>query len=159
MARNGKTAEADVLDQLLDKFEHFLQRKSLKLTTQRRQIVQHILAMEKRHFTADDLVDQFRDVRPRVSKATVYRALGVLVEAGLVEPHDFGASHRVYELTAGREHHDHLMCVECGKILEFCSEEVEALQEKIAAQFGFAPTHHSQKIYGTCKECRRKNTR
>lgn len=144
---------------LLDKFDSFLQRKSLKLTAQRRRIVEHILGMEKTHFGADDLVDQFRDDKPRVSKATVYRALGVLVEAGILEQHDFGESHKVFELSEGRDHHDHLMCTKCAKIIEFHSEEMEGLQDKVAAGLGFHPTHHSQKIFGICKDCWKQGLR
>ncbi|MBE7490593.1 MAG: transcriptional repressor [Planctomycetes bacterium] len=144
---------------LLDKFDSFLQRKSLKLTAQRRRIVEQILGMEKTHFGADDLLDQFRDERPRVSKATIYRALGVLVEAGILEQHDFGESHRLFELSEGRDHHDHLMCTRCGTIIEFHSEEMEALQDKVAARLGFHPTHHSQKIFGICKDCWKQGKR
>jgi Fur family ferric uptake transcriptional regulator len=150
--------EPDSTD-LLDKLDGFLQRKSLKLTSQRRRIVEHILDMPKTHFAADDLVDQFRDETPRVSKATVYRALAVLVEAGILEQHDFGESHKVFEVSEGREHHDHLMCTSCHKIIEFHNDEMEALQEKIAEGLGFHPTHHSQNIYGICKDCWRQGAR
>lgn len=146
-------------NELLDKLDEFLQRKSLKLTSQRRRIVEQILDMEKTHFAADDLVDQFRDQKPRVSKATVYRALSVLVEAGILEQHDFGESHKVFEVSEGREHHDHLMCTSCARIIEFHSDDMESLQDKIAAGLGFHPTHHSQKIYGICKECWKQGKR
>ncbi|MBK9975191.1 MAG: transcriptional repressor [Planctomycetes bacterium] len=148
-----------VATELLGKFDSYLQRKSLKLTAQRRRIVEQILGMDKTHFAADDLVDEFRDQKPRVSKATVYRALGVLVEAGILEQHDFGESHKVFELSEGRDHHDHCMCTRCGKIIEFHSDEMEALQERVAAGLGFHPTHHSQKIFGICKDCWKQGQR
>jgi len=148
-----------VATELLGKFDSYLQRKSLKLTAQRRRIVEQILGMDKTHFAADDLVDEFRDQKPRVSKATVYRALGVLVEAGILEQHDFGESHKVFELSEGRDHHDHCMCTRCGKIIEFHSEEMESLQERVAAGLGFHPTHHSQKIFGICKDCWKQGQR
>lgn len=154
-----KAAKEPGSTDLLDKLDGFLQRKSLKLTSQRRRIVEHILDMPKTHFAADDLVDQFRDEKPRVSKATVYRALAVLVEAGILEQHDFGESHKVFEVSEGREHHDHLMCTNCHKIIEFHNDEMEALQEKIAEGLGFHPTHHSQNIYGICKDCWRQGAR
>lgn len=148
-----------VATELLGKFDSYLQRKSLKLTAQRRRIVEQILGMDKTHFAADDLVDEFRDQKPRVSKATVYRALGVLVEAGILEQHDFGESHKVFELSEGRDHHDHCMCTRCGKIIEFHSDEMEDLQERVAASLGFHPTHHSQKIFGICKDCWKQGQR
>jgi Fur family ferric uptake transcriptional regulator len=77
---------------LLDKLEHYLQRKSQKLTSQRRSLLEKIVGMAKTHFTADDLVAEFFDERPRVSKATIYRSLGVMVEAGILEEHQFGES-------------------------------------------------------------------
>lgn len=147
-----KKPHAD-LDDILSKLERFLQRKSQKLTTQRRQIIEKIIEMDKTHFTADDLVDEFRDSRPRVSKATVYRALGVLTEADIVEEHYFGDAFKVFELAEGRDHHDHFMCTSCGKIIEFFSERMEKLQEKVAEEHDFHPTHHSQKIFGICKAC------
>ncbi|MCA8912277.1 MAG: transcriptional repressor [Planctomycetes bacterium] len=160
MARSStRKAPSIDIDGLLGKFESFLQRKSLKLTTQRRKILEKILEMDKTHFTADDLVDQFRNERPRVSKATVYRALSVLVEAEILEEHQFGDSYKVYELSEGRPHHDHLICTNCGKILEFFNEEMEKLQDKVAKGNGFHPTHHSQKIYGICAACWGKGVR
>lgn len=154
MARSPIRKAPDIdLDGLLDKFEAFLQKKALKLTSQRRQILEKILDMDKTHFTADDLVDEFRDSRPRVSKATVYRALSVLVESDILEEHQFGEVHKVYELSEGRPHHDHLICDQCGRIIEFFSAEMEKLQDKVAKKKGFHPTHHSQKIYGICREC------
>ena len=146
--------KADIgIESLLGKLEHFLQRKAHKLTSQRRQLLEKILEMDKTHFTADDLVDEFRDQRPRVSKATVYRTLSVLVEAGILEEHNFGENHKVYELSEGRPHHDHLICTSCGKIIEFFNADMEKLQDKVATQHGFHPTHHSQKIYGICADC------
>lgn len=153
MARSTvRKSEVDV-DSLLEKLERFLQKKALKLTNQRRQLLEKIIEMDKTHFTADDLVDEFRDQRPRVSKATVYRTLSVLVEAGILEEHNFGETHKVYEVSEGRPHHDHLICTNCSKITEFFSAEMEKLQDRVAAEHGFHPTHHSQKIYGICASC------
>jgi Fur family ferric uptake transcriptional regulator len=154
MAKTALRKSPDVaISELLDKFEAFLQKKQLKLTSQRRQILEKILEMDKTHFTADDLVDQFRNERPRVSKATVYRTLSVLVEPGILEEHQFGESQKVYELSEGRPHHDHLICTNCHKIIEFVSDAMEKLQDRVAADHGFKPTHHSQKIFGICKDC------
>lgn len=154
MAKTALRKSPDVaISELLDKFEAFLNKKQLKLTSQRRQILEKILEMDKTHFTADDLVDQFRNDRPRVSKATVYRTLSVLVEPGILEEHQFGESQKVYELSEGRPHHDHLICTSCHKIIEFVSDAMEKLQDKVAANHGFKPTHHSQKIFGICKDC------
>lgn len=148
----------DLLGRLLDKLDAFLATKMLKLTTQRRQIVEKMLSMP-RHFTADDLVDSFAGQRPRVSKATIYRTLSLLNEAAVIEEHNFGEAHKLYEISEGRDHHDHLSCTRCHKIIEFFSEEMELLQDRIAQKLGFHPTHHSQKIYGLCRECWRETHR
>jgi Fur family transcriptional regulator, ferric uptake regulator len=156
MARLSTRKGSIEVDALVEKLERFLQKKALKLTSQRRQLLEKIIEMDKTHFTADDLVDEFRDQRPRVSKATVYRTLSVLVEAGILEEHNFGENHRVYEVSEGRPHHDHLICTSCGKIIEFFNADMEGLQDKVANEYGFHPTHHSQKIYGVCASCWKK---
>ncbi|MBK8206935.1 MAG: transcriptional repressor [Planctomycetes bacterium] len=154
MARSSiRSAPSGGAGALLEKLERYLQRKSQKLTSQRRSLVQKIVEMAKTHFTADDLVAEFFDARPRVSKATIYRSLSVMVEAGILEEHQFGNSYKVYELSEGRPHHDHLICTHCGKILEFFNAEMEELQEKVAKKHGFHATHHSQKIFGVCQQC------
>lgn len=145
--------------ELTKKLERYLQRKSQKLTSQRRTLLEKIVEMHKTHFTADDLVLEFINNRPRVSKATIYRSLGVMVEAGILEEHQFGDSYKVYELSEGRPHHDHLICTNCQKIIEFFSEEMEDLQDKVAKKHGFHPTHHSQKIFGICQQCWGKGAR
>lgn len=160
MARTSiRTSPTGGLDALLTKLELFLRRKSQKLTAQRRALLEKIMEMDKTHFTADDLVAEFIDSRPRVSKATIYRSLGVMVEAGILEEHQFGESYKVYELSEGRPHHDHLICTSCGKIIEFFSAEMEDLQDKVAKKHGFHPTHHSQEIFGICQDCRGKGGR
>jgi Fur family ferric uptake transcriptional regulator len=159
MARSTIRKAAIDIEALLEKLERFLQKNSLKLTSQRRQLLEKVLEMDKTHFTADDLVDQFRDQRPRVSKATVYRTLLVLVESGILEEHQFGENYKVYELHEGRQHHDHLICTSCGKILEFFNASMEQLQDKVSDEYGFHPTHHSQKIYGICATCWGKGER
>lgn len=160
MARSSiRSSPAGGYSALVDKLERFLQRKSQKLTSQRRTLLEKIIAMAKTHFTADDLVAEFIGTQPRVSKATIYRSLGVMVEAGILEEHQFGESYKVYELSEGRPHHDHLICTSCGKIIEFFSAEMEDLQDKVAKKHGFHPTHHSQEIFGICQDCRAKGAR
>jgi Fur family transcriptional regulator, ferric uptake regulator len=160
MARSSiRSSPAGGISALVEKLERFLQRKSQKLTSQRRALLEKIVEMDKTHFTADDLVAEFIGSEPRISKATIYRSLGVMVEAGILEEHQFGDNFKVYELAEGRPHHDHLICTACGKIIEFFSAEMEELQDKVAKQHGFHPTHHSQKIFGICQSCWSSGTR
>jgi Fur family transcriptional regulator, ferric uptake regulator len=102
------------------------------------------------HFTADSLLDMFKDRRDEISKATIYRIIGIMVEGKLLIEHDFGKDYKFYEHIIGHEHHDHIICRDCGRIVEFVEKGIEDLQEKIASQNGFSISGHSLNIYGTC---------
>lgn len=147
--------DTPTLDAARAHFEKFLRTKDLRLTSQRRDILDRAAAMG-RHFTADELADAFRARRVRPSKATVYRTLSLLTESSILEEHEFKKRESsVYEFAWGREHHDHLICIACGKIEEFFSQAIEDLQDAVAKDHGFEPRFHSQKIYGECRACRK----
>lgn len=134
--------------------------EGLKLTRPREAIVQKILSTKSgEHFSADELWERLRRKDRRVSKATVYRTLNLLVQKKVVEEHDFGKGQKYYERMLERPHHDHLICIRCGRIIEFESPEVEGLQEKIARRENFVIAYHSHKLFGTCSRChpRRKS--
>jgi len=139
-----------------DAFEDLLRRKGLRLTTPRRAIVDAIVSA-KEHFTADRLEERLRRRGVRVAKATIYRTLAVLVEGGFLEAHDFGGGPTFYEPMVDRAHHDHMVCVGCGRITEFSCAEIEALQEEQARAHRFTPVTHSLKIFGLCERCARRN--
>ncbi len=139
--------------------EAFLRRKKLKLTNQRLDILKQAAYIGS-HFTVDDLVESFRRRKQKPSKATVYRCLSLFTECGVLEEHDFKFfPSSIYEFVWGRDHHDHLICLSCGKIIEFFNAEIEKLQDKIADEKNFHPEFHSQKIYGICEECWKKGVR
>lgn len=132
--------------------------KDLKLTRPRQLIVKKILSTRAgEHFSADELWDELRKKDRRVSKATVYRTLSLLVAKNVVEEHDFGKGQKYYERMVERPHHDHLICVHCGRIIEFENPEIERLQEKIAKGENFVIAYHSHKLFGTCSRCQSKN--
>lgn len=133
-------------------FAEYLQRKGLKFTSTRKQLLDRIFEMHD-HFTADQLLDRFRDAKLRVSKATVYRTLSVMLDCGLLESHDFGEGSLFYEHTFGHRHHDHLFCLNCKEIVEFFHEKVENLQSEIAQELGFTLIDHSHKLFGLCPRC------
>lgn len=138
----------------VETFNRYLRQQGLKLTTQRERIVRRVLKITK-HFSAEELFDLLRKDRSRISKATVYRTLSLLVEAGLLDEHDFELGHKLYEQSVRDEHHDHLICVACRAIFEFHNHEIERLQEQVAAERDFAITYHTHQIFGTCSEYRR----
>ncbi|MGH7151893.1 MAG: Fur family transcriptional regulator [Planctomycetota bacterium] len=138
-------------------FEAFLRRRGLRMTRQRRAILEEILG-SRSHLTADHLEERLRRAGERAAKATVYRTLAMLVEGGLLEAHDFGGGTTYYEPILDRAHHDHMVCIGCGRITEFRSPAIEALQDEQARAHRFTPVTHSLKIFGYCARCVRRRS-
>lgn len=137
----------------LRRFEAFLREKRLRMTDQRRAIL--LLAWETHeHFTADDMFAWVRDRDASASRATVYRTLALLVEGGFIDTLRDGRGQTLYEHILGHAHHDHMVCMSCGRILEFRNDEIERLQEEVAAQKGFTILRHTLRLEGTCARCR-----
>lgn len=144
-------------------FERFLVGRGLKLTAQRQRIFARAFATHE-HFSAETLYRWMREESgPRVSRATVYRTLALLVEGGFVDSLDTGRGELVYEHSLGHRHHDHMVCLECGRIEEFHDPRIEALQNEAAAKKGFQLVSHDHRLQGYCKACaearRRKQRR
>lgn len=137
-------------EQALAVFEAFLKDKALKMTEQRRAMVRSVLS-HAGHFTAEDAHDRLRSRGERVSLATVYRALSLLEEAGVLEGHDFADGQRRYERALTREHHDHLICIDCRAVVEFQSPAIENLQDAVLAEHGFSMVHHALTIFAACR--------
>jgi Fur family ferric uptake transcriptional regulator len=108
------------------------------------------------HLSIEDLLDQVRIEEPRIGYATVYRTLKLLKECGLAFERHFGDGVSRYEVAWQDEHHDHLICVECEKIVEFEDDDIEKLQRKVATKHGFKLTRHKLELYGICSECQAK---
>jgi Fur family ferric uptake transcriptional regulator len=143
-------------DSIRKSFERFLRTRSLKLTPQRARIFERAFATHE-HFSAEKLYEWMRGEQgPRVSRATVYRTLGLLQEGGFVESLDTGRGELVYEHILGHRHHDHMVCLSCGRIDEFHDERIEALQNEAGARKGFVIVSHSHRLVGYCRACARK---
>ena len=123
-----------------------LKKAGLKVTLPRIKILQILENTAERHMTAEDIYQSLRDSDQDVGIATVYRVLTQFESAGLVERHNFDAGPAVYELDRG-EHHDHMVCTETGKVIEFHNHEIEGLQEKIAEKNGYQLVGHSLVLY------------
>ena len=131
-----------------------LRDAGLKVTLPRVKILQILESSDTtQHLSAEDVYKALIEQGDDVGLATVYRVLTQFETAGLVVRHHFEGGHSVFEL-ATDEHHDHIVCVKCGKVVEFLDEEIEARQEVVAAEYGFRITSHSHYIYG---ECTREN--
>ena len=134
-------------------FLKHIQKAGLKRTSQRDLILDVFLRTEQ-HLSSEDLYGLVKKKDPTVGQTTVYRTLKLLTEAGLAREVRFGDGRTYYEHNYKHGHHDHMICTECGRIIEFFSEELEALQDQMAAKFSFQPTQHSLRILGVCASCR-----
>lgn len=136
-----------------DIFLNHIQKYGLRRTAQRDLILEVFLKTEE-HLSSEDLYDLVKREDPSIGHTTVYRTLKLLTEAGLAREVRFGDGRTHYEHHYNHEHHDHMICIECGKIIEFFSPELEAMQVEIAAKYNFALTQHSMRLLGLCENCR-----
>ena len=135
------------------KFQSFLKARGLKVTEQRRLLLQFLVHLNE-HIDADTLYQGLKNKDAGISRGTVYRTLDLLVQCGLVRKSSFGEDHANYEIVHQDEHHDHLICIECNKVIEFYRADLEKLQDSICQHYKFIPLHHSHQIFGICNHCR-----
>jgi Fur family ferric uptake transcriptional regulator len=141
-----------------DRFIAFLSTKNLRMTSQRRAIVDSVFSTEE-HFTADQLLEWSRARDRSVSRATVYRTLPLLTESGLVTEMDFGKDHKFYDPNyAEHPHHNHIICEDCEKIVEFESDQISRLETEITHQLGFSVKTQRLQITASCEELKRRGT-
>ena len=138
----------------LEVLQQQIDRRGLKLTRQRR-LIAEVFFESGGHLATEEVWERVRHVDPHVSLATVYRAMKLFSEVGLASAHRFDGTATRYEpADHHEEHHDHLICVECGKIVEFMDDTIEAAQDSVAAAHGFEVTHHRMELYGLCPDCK-----
>ena len=134
--------------ELKERWRAYVQDHRLNVTAQREAIVEQFLRTRD-HVSIDELLTKVRKRQPRVGYATVYRTLKLLVDSGLAVERQFGDGQARYEVVG--DHHDHLICVKCGLILEFEDDEIERLQDRIASRLGgFTVLRHRHELYGLC---------
>ncbi len=144
------------LERVEKAFEQFIRTKDLKLTAQRRRVLKKVFIVHH-HFTAEDIHQVFARGKNPVSRATVYRTLSLLVEGGFLDELDFGGERKYYEHILGHDHHDHIVCLACGDVIEFQEPRIESLQEEVMAKHNFLITSHSLRLFGYCPRCRETN--
>ncbi|MBI2871013.1 MAG: transcriptional repressor [Candidatus Omnitrophica bacterium] len=135
-----------------ESFRTLLARRDLKFTYERRRIldlVQHL----GRHFDADSLYARFKRRKERIARATIYRTLPLLLEAGVIQKSAGMGKGDFFEKTSARGHHDHMICVHCGKIIEFFNEHIEREQKRLCRKYKFRLTFHDHRLFGYCKKC------
>ena len=141
--------------QPVNRFQTFLITQGLKLTSERASLVREIFSTHY-HFEADELLFKMKEKQVKISRATVYRTLELLVKSGMVRRVHLGEDHYHYEYVTGNSHHDHLICTTCGSVIEFHDPILEERQLEICDRKKFTPTFHNLQILGICEACRRK---
>lgn len=132
---------------------HDIRKAGLKVTLPRVKILEVLENNENGHFSAEDVYKLLLETGEEIGLATVYRVLTQFETAGLVTRHHFDSGHSVFEMNQGG-HHDHIVCVMCGRVDEFIDDTIEKLQHEIAEKAGYEMTDHSLYIYGICRDCR-----
>jgi len=150
--------EPDILGRVRDSLQGFLGSKGLRRTVQREAIIEAAFGT-KEHFTAEELLILAKRIEKSVSRATVYRTLPLLVASGLLREMDLGSGTKVYDPNF-IEHptHNHLICVDCNKIIEFEDANMELLENCITRRLGFSPANKAVKIEGHCDELKAKGS-
>ena len=140
-------------EEIIDELKKIVKQKGLKYTEQR-EVVLSVLLDAQDHLTAEEVYNEIKKEHTdsNIGIATVYRALSFLEEVDLITSIAFGTDGKKYESNA-KSHHDHLICTNCGKIIEFIDDEIEKRQDKIAKKNKFKITSHSMQLYGTCETC------
>jgi Fur family ferric uptake transcriptional regulator len=139
------------------KFSSFLKENNLKTTPERMAVLKEVLLSDG-HFDADQLFERAQKYSRRVSRATIYRVLPLLVEAGFVAETLLSQGRVSYERIYGSQRHDHMICEECQEVIEFRSTQLEELVEEICSSRGFVENEHRLSVRGLCRECASKIT-
>jgi len=146
----GKSAEDHSEER--KKFEELLKEKGLRFTYERRYIFDEVSHL-KDHFDADSLYARFKMKKLRISRDTVYRTIPLLLESGVVQKSVGAGKGEFFERTSSKGHHDHMICIRCGKVIEFVCDEIEELQYKLCKDYGFRLSFHDHRLFGVCKDC------
>lgn len=145
--------DAGDVDSLMAQFHAYLSTKHLKSTRQR-DLIARTFFSSVGHISIEELLALSRAQNSKIGYATVYRTLKLLTECGLAAHRRFGDGQTMYETAGDTAHHDHLICIECGHVLEFENQEIELQQDRVARSFGFSLVRHKLELYGLCSKAR-----
>lgn len=139
------------LETLKNQFAEYLRRKKYRATQERSRVLDSIAELD-RHFSADELYMVMNRNADKVSRATIYSTLDLLTQCGILMKHRFQGESAHFELAARMPNHDHLICTECGKVVEFRVEELDNIRNSVANSLGFKPVSHSLQIFAVCHD-------
>ena len=137
---------------LLNRFKEALKKEGLKYTPQRTAVLEEIIK-DKGHRESEEIYLALKKRGQHVSRATVYRTMDILVNNGFARKMNLGDGRARYESKVNSPHHDHLVCMDCGLIVEFMDQKIEDLQDEIAIQYEFQLKRHIHQLFGLCKKC------
>lgn len=143
----------ELITEVKNIFSTHLSKNNFRRTPERYAILEEIYRRDD-HFDAEALYIHMKTQNYRVSRATVYNTLELLVNCDLVTKHQFGKNLAQYEKSYGFKQHDHLICVECGNVMEFCDPRIEQIKSMMGQLTNFKVNYHSLNMYGQCKDCR-----
>ena len=132
-----------------DKLKRILHKENRRYTQQRQEVWDEICSTNE-HRDAEDIYNSLRKRKTNVSRATVYRTIDLLVKNNLVRRLDLGDGRSRFENKMGIAHHDHIVCLDCRKIVEFMNEDIEEIQEQVAKEMGFEIVRHVHQLFGNC---------
>jgi Fur family ferric uptake transcriptional regulator len=137
----------------IEVFAEYLNSRNLKLTKEREAVLQQFFS-HRGHMEAEELSHALRRKRKGASRATIYRTLDLLVESGIVRRVDLGRGHSHYELVLDHPHHEHMICLRCGKVIEFSDKAMERSLDRLCKRRGFEHDSHRFQIFGYCEKCK-----
>lgn len=136
----------------IERFQQFLRANSLKFTQEREEVLERFFRLDE-HIEADELLVRMRRAGSRVSRATIYRTLDLLVQADLARKVRLGTDHYYFEHILGRRQHEHMICLGCGKVIEWTDPELDRVLESNLQKQGFVATRYSLQVFGHCPAC------
>jgi len=141
---------------LKNKFKNILSDNNYKFTKQREIIIDTIMDKKNWHFSAEELFEEVRKSDSEIGMATIYRTLELLTELDIIHELDFNEESRKFELYIEDTHHHHLICKNCGKLIEFSDQDINYFEKELEEKYNFEITDHKLTFYGYCSQCREK---